>query len=226
MNGHTLLVFGLIVAGYLSGSLPMGVLVARLTGGRDPRTVGSGRTGGTNALRAMGPWRAVAVGVLDIAKGALPVLLARLVGAGAVVEALVGATAVLGACHSVFLRLRGGRGVATGIGAMLVIQPLVIVLCAPIFFGVIVLSGYVSLGSLLGSASAALVLALLVWLRVSAPASLAYGVAAAFLIWLAHADNIDRLVRGEERRFSLGDVSGGADRSGGVSSAGSEFSRE
>ena len=72
----------LVALGYLIGSLPMGVLVARLTGGRDPRTVGSGRTGGTNALRAMGPWRALAVGLLDIAKGAVPVLLARVARCG------------------------------------------------------------------------------------------------------------------------------------------------
>ena len=77
---QTLVAVALIALGYLSGSLPMGVIVARLTGGRDPRTVGSGRTGGTNALRAMGPARALTVGLLDIAKGAVPVLIARAVG--------------------------------------------------------------------------------------------------------------------------------------------------
>ena len=139
---------GLVAVGYLLGSIPVGVVVARATGGVDPRTVGSGRTGGTNALRAMGPARGVATGVLDIGKGALPVLLARLTGAPPVVEALVGGAAVLGASRSIFLSFQGGRGVATGIGAMLVIQPLVVLICAPVFFGVILVSRYVSLGSL------------------------------------------------------------------------------
>jgi glycerol-3-phosphate acyltransferase PlsY len=193
----------LIVGGYLMGSIPMGVLIARLTGGRDPRTVGSGRTGGTNAFRAMGPARGVATGLLDIVKGALPVAMARVVGAPDVVQALVGVAAVLGASRSLFLRFQGGRGVATGIGALLVLQPLVLLLCAPIFFGVILLSRYVSLGSLLASAAAAVLLALLVGIGFSHPATLLYGVAATLLIWLAHADNIDRLVHGRERKFSF-----------------------
>jgi acyl phosphate:glycerol-3-phosphate acyltransferase len=193
----------LVAVGYLLGSIPVGVVMARLTGGRDPRTVGSGRTGGTNALRAMGPVRGVLTGVLDIAKGAVPVLIARLAGASDVVEALAGAAAVLGASRSIFLRFHGGRGVATGIGALLVIQPLVVVICAPVFFLVIILSRYVSLGSLASSIAAAGVLALLVLIGVSQPAALLYGVLAVLLIWLAHADNIDRLIHGRERKFSL-----------------------
>jgi glycerol-3-phosphate acyltransferase PlsY len=198
----------LVAAGYLLGSIPVGVVMARLTGGRDPRTVGSGRTGGTNALRAMGPVRGVLTGVLDIAKGAVPVLIARVAGASDVVEALVGAAAVLGASRSIFLQFHGGRGVATGIGALLVIQPLVVVLCAPVFFVVIVLSRYVSLGSLASSIAAAGVLALLVLIGVSQPAALLYGVLAVLLIWLAHADNIDRLIHGRERKFSLAEREG------------------
>ncbi len=191
----------LVLAGYLSGSLPMGVLVARLTGGRDPRSVGSGRTGGTNALRAMGKARGLLVGLLDIAKGAVPVLAADLAGADDLVGALVGVATVLGAARSLFLRFHGGRGVATGIGAMLVIQPIVVLLSAPIFFGVIWLSRYVSLGSLVGSAAAAVLLALMVVLGANPPVAMVYGVGAAILIWVAHADNIDRLIHGRERRF-------------------------
>lgn len=199
---------GLVALGYLLGSIPMGVVVARLTGGRDPRSVGSGRTGGTNALRAMGPLRGLATGLLDIAKGAVPVLLARWAGAADIVEALVGAAAVLGASRSVFLGFHGGRGVATGIGALLVIQPLVVLLCAPVFFAVIILSRYVSLGSLASSVAAAGVLALLVLVGFSQPAALLYGVAATLLIWLAHADNIHRLIHGRERKFSLAEREG------------------
>ena len=153
------LAVGLIVMGYLAGSLPMGVIVARLTGGTDPRTVGSGRTGGTNALRAMGWPRAILVGLLDLAKGAVPILVARAAGAPVEVQALTGVAAVLGSWKSVFLRFHGGRGVATGVGGMLAISPLICLVAAPAFFLIIVMTRYVSLGSLLGTAFGALLVA-------------------------------------------------------------------
>ena len=146
------LTIGLLVMGYLIGSLPMGVIVARLTGGTDPRTVGSGRTGGTNALRAMGWGRAITVGLLDLAKGAVPMLIARALGAPIEVQALTGVAAVLGAWKSVFLGFHGGRGVAAGVGGMIVVSPLVCLIAAPAFFIVIAVTRYVSLGSLLGTA--------------------------------------------------------------------------
>jgi glycerol-3-phosphate acyltransferase PlsY len=205
MDGEVPRTLLLVLGAYLLGSTPSGVLVARLTGGRDPRTVGSGRTGGTNAIRAMGPARGLTVGFLDVGKGALPVLVARFVGADEFVQALVGVAAVVGAWRSVFLRFHGGRGVATAVGAMLVIQPLVALITAPVVLGVIVLSRYVSLASLLGSATAAVITLALVLTGVIAPASLVYGVSAAVVVWLAHADNIDRLLHGRERRLSFGD---------------------
>jgi acyl phosphate:glycerol-3-phosphate acyltransferase len=198
----------LILAAYLSGSLPMGVIVARLTNAPDPRTVGSGRTGGTNALRAMGARRGLAVGLLDIAKGTVPTAAAVLLGASPLGVALAGAAAVLGAWRSVFLRFHGGRGVATGIGALLVIQPLVVLIGAPIFFGVIVLTRYVSLGSLVGAVAAVIILAGFVWLGMNDGADLVFGVLAGGLVWAAHWDNILRLLRGEERRFDLRSLGG------------------
>ena len=190
-----------VVIGYLSGSLPMGVIVARATGAVDPRTVGSGRTGGTNALRAMGARRAVAVAVLDVLKGFVPVALAWFVGASPLAVALTGIACVLGAWASIFLRFHGGRGVATGIGATLFVQPLAVLFAAPFFFGSIYLSRYVSLGSLVGSAAGALFIGLFVVLGWNPPADLLFGVGGAAIIWIAHHDNIARLLRGEERRF-------------------------
>lgn len=192
-----------IVVGYLSGSLPMGVIVSRLTGGRDPRTVGSGRTGGTNALRAMGAWRAVLVAALDVAKGALPVLAAILAGASPLGHALTGVACVLGAWASVFLRFHGGRGVATGIGATLVIQPLVVLLAAPVFFGSIALTRFVSLGSLLATAAGAVLLAVFVVAGWNQWPDALFGLFGASIVWVAHHDNISRLLRGEERKFDI-----------------------
>ena len=144
----------LMLVAYLGGSIPVGILVARISGGPDPRTIGSGRTGGTNALRALGrKWAAVVV-VGDLLKGALPVLLARVVtGGDPLTEVLCGGAAVAGAIWSVFAGFRSGRGVGTGVGTMLVIQPIAVLLAAPVFILVILLTRYVSLGSLLGSAA-------------------------------------------------------------------------
>jgi acyl phosphate:glycerol-3-phosphate acyltransferase len=200
----------LVALAYVSGSIPMGVIVARLSGGPDPRTVGSGRTGGTNALRALGrKWAAVVV-VGDVLKGAAPVLLARWLGGGPAVEVVCALAAVLGASRSVFLGFHGGRGVGTGVGTMLIIQPLAVLLATPIFVVVILLTRYVSLGSLAGSAAVA-AWTWLFWMAANGSISVAYPIytaAGAALVWLAHADNIDRLLKGQERKFDLGLLSG------------------
>ena len=201
----------LIVIGYLAGSIPVGVLVARASGGPDPRTIGSGRTGGTNALRALGrKWAAVVVAG-DLAKGALPVLLTRIVTNGdTTAEVMVAAACVAGAVRSVFLSFAGGRGVGTGVGTMLIIQPVAVILAAPVFFLVILATKYVSLGSLLGSA-AMFPATLLIWAVASGwvpPAYLVWAAVGPVLIWLAHADNIDRLLHGTERKFDLGLLAG------------------
>jgi glycerol-3-phosphate acyltransferase PlsY len=205
MDGELLRAVFLVGGAYLVGSVPTGVLMARLTGGRDPRTVGSGRTGGTNAFRAMGAARGLAVGLLDVGKGAVPVLVARWLGASEFLQALVGVAAVVGSWRSVFLGFHGGRGVASGIGAMLAIAPLVVIISGPVFLGVIALSRYVSLGSLLGSAAGAATMLALVAFGVIEPVWLVFGISTAIIVWLAHADNIDRLLHGRERKFSLND---------------------
>jgi glycerol-3-phosphate acyltransferase PlsY len=200
----------LMLIAYLAGSIPVGLLVARLSGGVDPRTIGSGRTGGTNALRALGRGRAAVVVAGDLLKGMLPVLLARYVtGGDPLVEVLCGASAVAGAIWSVFAGFRSGRGVATGVGTMLVIQPIAVLLATPVFIGVILLTRYVSLGSLLGSAAMfpAMLLVLLVVPQTPLPYVI-YSAVGAALIWLAHADNIDRLLHGTERKFDLGLLAG------------------
>jgi glycerol-3-phosphate acyltransferase PlsY len=208
----------LIGIAYLAGSIPFGVVVAGISGGPDPRSIGSGRTGGTNALRALGRKWALVVVAGDLLKGALPVLLARYVtGGDATTEVLCAAAAVLGAWRSAFLGFAGGgRGVGTGVGTMLVIQPLAVVLAAPVFFGVILLTRYVSLGSLLGSA-AMFPAMLLLWAVAQGwvpPQYLAWAAVGPVLIWIAHADNIDRLIHGKERKFDLNLLGGRRERGG------------
>jgi glycerol-3-phosphate acyltransferase PlsY len=200
----------LMVVAYLAGSIPVGIVVARISGGTDPRTVGSGRTGGTNALRALGrKWAAIVVSG-DLLKGILPVLLARFVtGGDPLAEALCAGCAVAGAIWSVFAGFRSGRGVGTGVGTMLVIQPLAVVLATPVFVGVILLTRYVSLGSLLGSAA---MLPLMLLFLLAAPGTplsyVLYAAVGAGFIWLAHSDNISRLLHGTERKFDLGLLAG------------------
>lgn len=199
----------LVVVAYLLGSIPVGSIVARRVGGPDLRSVGSGRTGGTNALRALGrKWAAVVV-LGDLLKGAIPVLLARFITGEPMIEVLCGGAAVTGAIWSIFAGFRSGRGVGTGVGTMLVIQPIAVVLAAPVFIIVILATHYVSLGSLLGSAAMlpAMLLVLLLVPDTPLPYVL-YSAVGAALIWLAHADNIDRLLHGTERKFDLSLLAG------------------
>lgn len=209
--GYLVVAAALVVIGYLSGSLPVGVLVARASGGPDPRTIGSGRTGGTNALRALGRRWAALVVLGDLAKGALPVLLARFVTNGdSAVEVAAAFAAVIGSFRSVFLHFGGGRGVGTGVGTMLVIQPLAVALATPVFVVVILVTRYVSLGSLIGSASLfpATLIVLLVLNGSVPPAYVVYAAVGPVLIWISHADNISRLIHGKERKFDLGLLAG------------------
>ena len=200
---------GLMLIAYLAGSIPVGSIVAQLVGGPDLRSIGSGRTGGTNALRALGRKWAVVVVIGDLLKGALPVLLARIVTGDPLVEVLCGGAAVAGAIWSVFVGFRSGRGVGTGVGTMLVIQPVAVLLATPVFVVAILLTRYVSLGSLLGSAAMipAMLLVLLLVPETPLPYVIYTAVGTAF-IWLAHADNIDRLLHGTERKFDLGLLAG------------------
>jgi glycerol-3-phosphate acyltransferase PlsY len=192
-----------VALGYLLGAIPSGVLVGRLHG-VDPRDAGSGRTGTTNAIRTMGTRWAALVAVLDVGKGVAAVLLGNLIAPGPWAGALAGVAAVAGHVRSVFIGFEGGRGVATGAGAMIVLAPLA-VLAAVLEFAVVVgATRYVSLGSILASITVAIisiVLAALGWsgIEVAVAAS-----AIAAIVVLAHADNIERLRSGTERRFGSG----------------------
>ncbi len=195
----------LALLSYVGGSVPFGVVVAKLTGATDPRTLGSGRTGGTNALRAMGRRRALVVVTGDVLKGVVPVIVARIVTGNAGVEVVCAIAAILGSTRSMFVGFKGGRGVGTSVGTMLVIFPPAILVGVPVFVGVILATRYVSLGSLLSTAAGALLVGIW-WLAANGTVPAAYPLYAtlgSILVWLAHADNINRLLHGTERRFDL-----------------------
>lgn len=195
----------LIVLSYVAGSIPFGVVVAKATGAPDPRTLGSGRTGGTNALRAMGRQRALLVVTGDVLKGTLPVIVARILTGNAGIEVVCAAAAVLGATRSMFVGFKGGRGVGTSVGTMAAIFWPALLVGFPIFIGVILATRYVSLGSLLATAGGGSVVVVAVAVSGGAvPAAYAaYAVAGVSLVWFAHTDNIRRLLSHTERKFDL-----------------------
>src|SRR6188508_583152 len=121
-----------IIAAYLLGGLPWGLWLGQWLRGVDLRTIGSGKTGATNAARSLG-WRiSAAVFVLDIAKGVIAILLARYVTGEPLVESFAGIAAIAGHCWSPYIGFTGGRGVATGIGGALATVPLSVLLVAPV----------------------------------------------------------------------------------------------
>jgi glycerol-3-phosphate acyltransferase PlsY len=199
--GSVVVALGLIVAGYLIGGIPFGIVVARLVGGPDPRSLGSGRTGGANVLRAIGPRAALVAGLLDAAKGSVTVLLAMALGADPLVQVLAALASIVGHSRSPYIGLRGGRGVAPAWGALLVIQPIVALLVIPVFAGVLLLTRISSLASLATSLVASLGLVAAVLLLRMPAAFGVYAVGALAAIWLFHADNIQRLLAGQERRI-------------------------
>lgn len=198
--GAVLRAAAIIAAGYLIGGIPWGVIIARVTGGPDPRTLGSGRTGGANVARALGPRLALVSGLLDLAKGVLAVLIARVLGAGLEVEILAAVAAIVGHSRSLFLGFGGGRGVAPGYGGLLALQPLVALATLPVFLLVLLVTRYSSLASLTASAASGLVLAAMTALAQLPPVFYVYAIVGPLLIWLFHLDNIQRLLAGTERK--------------------------
>ena len=201
-------VFIAVLAGYLLGAIPSGVLVGRLRG-VDPRTAGSGRTGATNALRTLGRAGAAAVLALDVAKGALAVLAgswlsSSLGGSDAWGGALGGVGAVIGHIRSVFIGFTGGRGVATGAGAMLVLGPLAVVFAIPVLAVAVWRTRYVSLGSILAAVTVAIGTVALASLGVVGPEAAVAACVIGLIVVVAHADNIRRLRSGTERRLGSG----------------------
>jgi acyl phosphate:glycerol-3-phosphate acyltransferase len=187
---------GLCLGAYLAGSIPFGVVVARAKG-VDLRKIGSGNIGATNVARALGKGWAVAVLACDAAKGFVPVWLGRHLGLPAWAIALAGLAAIVGHMFTIFLRGRGGKGVATSLGVALALSPLAALLGFGVYVVLFAATRLSSLGSLLGVWTFSLFFTFH-----DAPAAPLVGLAlgGAALVTLRHRQNIGRLVRGEEKR--------------------------
>jgi glycerol-3-phosphate acyltransferase PlsY len=188
-----------LLASYLVGAIPTSYLVVRLVKGQDLRRLGSGNLGATNLFRVLG-WRyAVPVGLFDMLKGAVPVLVfAPRAGGGAVAALGRGAAAVLGHVFPVFLGFRGGKGVATGAGVVLGLAPLAFLAALATWALVVKLSGYVSLGSVL---AAAVLPPAVYLLHPDRRPMIGLFILLATLIIVLHWKNIGRLLSGTENRF-------------------------
>jgi glycerol-3-phosphate acyltransferase PlsY len=185
----------LVLVAYLLGSLPTALLLVRLMTGEDVRRKGSGNVGATNALRAAG-WKAgAAVTLIDIGKGALAVMLMQRYNpeSGWVAAAML--AVVIGHCYPVWLKFRGGKGVAAGFGAFVVVAPLSALAALVIWFLVLVISRWVALASMVASAVFPLALKLIdrpdMFILISVSA-------AAVLIIFRHSSNIRKMLTGEE----------------------------
>ncbi len=190
----------LVVAAYLIGSIPFGLLLSRGSG-LDIRKQGSKNIGATNVARLLGKKLGIYTLLLDIAKGYLPMCLAGLLLADSphhnLVTGLCGAASITGHMFPVYLGFKGGKGVATGLGVFLYLAPRALLGCLVVFLGAVGFTGYVSLGSLL--ASAAIVPGL--WFFSEPSWKLILGAFVAVMIWIKHHQNINRLLSGTEKSF-------------------------
>lgn len=200
------------IVAYLLGSIPFGLLLTKMFGGGDVRKAGSGNIGATNVARVVGPLPGILTLVLDTAKGAAAVwLAARFSNESATWMTIAALAALLGHCFPVWLKFHGGKGVATAAGVFLMLSPLALLGSVIVFILVVAFWRYVSLASISAAAAMPLLVYLLWAPHHAPPLSVTFGaLAAAILIIYKHDANIQRLVDGEEPKFSLTKKSGPA----------------
>ncbi len=197
--------FLLLIFAYLLGSIPTGVILARAFGNVDPRTQGSGNIGATNIYRTAGKKLGILTLIGDILKGLIPVVLARTFLESSLGVGAVALSAFLGHLFPIFLKFKGGKGIATGLGAFLALAPLSAGVSFLVFLAVVYKWRYISLGSLAATAAFPVVLGLLNPHRVYIPFAVVIGI----LIFYRHRPNIERLLAGKESKFGQKKSAGG-----------------
>ena len=196
-----------LILGYILGSIPFGFLIVRLQTGKDVTRVESGRTGGTNVMRAAGFWSGFTTGILDIIKAASAVWVARAIGVGVWVEILAPIAAILGHNYSIFLaekkdgkiRLRGGAGGAASAGGALGLWAPSILIIFPVGIFVFFAIGYASVTTMSVALIATVIFIIRAMLGLSPWQYILYGLLAEVLLIWALRPNIRRLLAGEER---------------------------
>jgi glycerol-3-phosphate acyltransferase PlsY len=199
----------LYIFSFLLGSIPFAVVVGRIFYGVDVRRQGSGNPGATNTLRVLGKKAGISVLLLDIAKGVLAVIIGyklsgfermhNSISSPDIIPCVCGAMAVLGHVFSPFLKLKGGKGVATSIGVVLALQPYAGIIMIVTFILVLIFTKYVSLGSVLGALNYPVYN--LVFVHPFSPILLLFSIGLATLILVRHKANIGRLIKGNESKF-------------------------
>lgn len=199
----------LLIAAYLIGSIPFGLIFVKISTGKDIRSVESGRTGGTNAMRAAGFWIGMATALMDLIKGVVAVWLARTLGGGnAWMEVLAPLATILGHNYSVFLperkangkiHLRGGAGGAPCVGGSLGLWPPSILIILPIAGVILYFVGYASIATLSAAFISIIIFTVTWWVGITPWQYIFYGVFSAVLLALALRPNIERLIKGNER---------------------------
>jgi glycerol-3-phosphate acyltransferase PlsY len=192
------------LTGYLLGAIPVGLIVSRLVGRVDVRDFGSGKTGFTNSLRVLGLRRALPVFLGDFAKGAVAATLPLLYTDDPWARAAGGLAAVVGHVWPAFAGFRGGRGVLTGAGVLVTLNPPAALAVVPVAALALLATKYVSFASITGAATAAALFTALAALDVHSWAYAVAAVAGGTLIIAVHHDNIGRLLAGTERKIGSG----------------------
>ena len=187
------------ITSYLLGAIPFGYILVKSTQGADIRAEGSGNIGATNVFRK-NRWTGILTLLLDAGKGYLAVLVAEWLGGDQDWQAAAAVLAILGHVFTVFLRFKGGKGVATGCGAFLAISPLAVCTTLFVFILAAVLTRYVSLASILATAA----FPPLAYLYHEPPGAVYWAIIGAGLIVAKHHQNIRRLLAGKEHKFAFG----------------------
>ena len=197
-----------VIISYLIGSIPTGLLLSKATG-VDIRRSGSGNIGATNVTRLLGKKLGALTLAGDVLKAVLPMLAAHwyFLRSGVAVTSnevdlavtLCGGAAFLGHMYSLYLKFKGGKGVATALGVFIVLEPLAALISLLLFIAVVYFSGYVAVGSLMVSA----LMTLWIWLLKGSPNHVFLAFFIGVLIWIKHADNIKRLFEGTETNWRV-----------------------
>jgi len=187
----------LLFVGFILGSIPFGIIIAKAQG-VNLKKVGSGNIGATNVLRSLGKWPAALTLLGDIFKGTLAVAIGRYFGVGSVYVGLLGISAILGHNFSLFLGLKGGKGVATSLGVLIIYTPLVAFFTLILWIVVTIVTKYSSLGAIV---SFGLLPVNILFLDSGDKGKLLIGIIITILILIRHKDNIQRLIKGTERKI-------------------------